>query len=150
MEKQRRAADAGCRFCRKQARQQADEVVHIPDLLEHAAACVALVPADCELHGLGKEVPADGDNDFSFCIGADSRGRFFRALPEYCGRARDGQRRILDDQFAVFVAELPVDLPLAVAGDVVTDLEHLGQVIAGTLVGIILGIVNMRRGRRDH
>ena len=48
------------------------------------------------------------------------------------------------------MTELPVDLPLAVAGNVIADLEHLGQVIAGTLVGIILGIVDVRRGGREH
>lgn len=38
-----------------------------------------------------------------------------------------------------------MDLPLAVAGNVIADLEHLRQVIAGPLVGIILGIVDVRR-----
>ena len=43
-----------------------------------------------------------------------------------------------------------MDLPLAVARNVIADLEHLGQVIAGTLVGIILGIVDVRRSGRQH
>lgn len=121
-----------------------------PDLLEHTAARIALVPADCELDGLGEKVPADGDDNLGFCICSVCRRGFFRALPEYRGGARDGQRWVFDDQLVIFVAELPVDLPLAVAGNVVTDLKHLGQVIAGPLVGIILGIVNVRRGGGQH
>ena len=47
--------------------------------------------------------------------------------------------------------ELPVDLPLAVAGDVISDLEHFGKIIAGPLVGIVLGVVDVRRrGRQDE
>ena len=43
-----------------------------------------------------------------------------------------------------------MDLPLAVAGNVIADLEHLRQVIAGTLVGIILGIVDVRGRGGQH
>ena len=48
LEKQRRAADAGSRLCRKQVRQQADEVVHVANLLENTAASVA--PVSCLLY----------------------------------------------------------------------------------------------------
>ena len=46
---------------------------------------------------------------------------------------------------ALGIAACMVLLPLAVAGNVIADLEHLRQVIAGPLVGIILGIVDVRR-----
>ena len=43
-----------------------------------------------------------------------------------------------------------MNLPLAVAGDIVADLEHFRKIIAGPLVGIVLGVVDVRRrGRQD-
>ena len=68
LEKQRRTADACSRLRREQARHQADQVVHVADLLEYAAACIALVPSNRKLDGLGKQIPADGDDDLRFCI----------------------------------------------------------------------------------
>ena len=109
-----------------------------------------LVPADRKLHGLRKKVPADGNDDLRFCVRSFTRRVIFCPLPEDSRRARDGQRRVFDDQLSVLMRELPVNLPLAVAGDVISDLEHFRKIIARALVGVILGVVDVRGRGREH
>ena len=109
--------------------------------IQGAILSSGIVPRRLAADALPQQLPGQGDHQLRHGAGLTGRLALRPALPQQQDAALQRQAGVAHHQTVQLTAELPVDLLGAVAGDILPQLEGIGKVVAGALLGIAVAVV---------